>query len=276
MTIQTTAKQHAKFAGAVGSKNAPWNESLWTYLVASILTTSARRAEHIRILCGDKVATSECAQAWFEAEPMPPRRGRKGFSEKNSKIDLAVGNIERRGSSDGSGIAYAERHGSWVCFVEAKLLSDCSTMVTHDPLRNQLARVIESLLCFQNADGAFPENLYFTLLTPRHLQKTENRGSRLYGYKMSEYGDPTALRRDLEACKIPKRNEANWRYPDLEQRLGALRRINWVAYEDFFDLEPDLKGLDLMEMAMSAQIAPAAEERLRFLQREASARGLLP
>lgn len=271
MTIESTAKQHARIASAVGGKNAPWNEILWTYLVASILTTSPRRAEHLQRLCGDKVAPPERAQAWFEAQPMPPRGGHKGFSEKNSKIDLAVGDIERRGSPDGSGIAYAKRPGSWVCFVEAKLLSDCSTMVTHDPLRNQLTRVIESLLCFQDADGAFPESLYFTLLTPRHLQKVEHQHSRLYGYKMDEYKDPAALRRDIEACQIPKRDEAGWHYPDLEQRLSALR-INWVAYEDFFELEPGLEGLDLMDMAMSGQIASSVKDRLSQLQCEAAAR----
>lgn len=270
MTIESTTKQHARIANAVGGKNAPWNESLWTYLVASILTTSPRRAEHLQHLCGDKVSPPERAQAWFETQPMPPRRGHKGFSEKNSKIDLAVGDIERRGSPDGSGIAYAKRSGSWVCFVEAKLLSDCSTMVTHDPVRNQLARVIESLLCFQDADGAFPENLYFTLLTPRHLQK--HRRSRLYGYKMDEYEDRAALRREIEACQISKRDEAGWRYPDLDRRMSALREFNWVAYEDFFEREPGLEELDLMETAMSGQIAPSVKDRLSQLQYKAAAR----
>lgn len=273
MTIQTTAKQHAKIAEAVGGENAPWNEGLWTYLVASILATSPRRAEQLRLLCGDVVDPHGRVDAWFEAQPMPPRGGHRRFSEKNTKIDLALGDIERRRSPDGSGIAYAKRSGSWVCFVEAKLLSDCSTRVTHDPLRNQLTRVIESLLCFQDADGAFPETIYFTLLTPRYLKRAENRGSRLYGYKMSEYEDRTALRRDIESCKIPKRAAAGWRYPALEQRLPALR-LNCVAYEDLFDIEPGLEGLDLVDMAMSAQITPSAAARLELLKRDASARAL--
>jgi hypothetical protein len=273
VTILTTAKQHAKIAEAVGGENAPWNEGLWTYLFASILATSPRREEHLRLLCGEAVDPHGRVDAWFEAQPMPPRGGHRGFSEKNSKIDLALGDIKRRGRPEGSGIAYAKRAGSWVCFVEAKLLSDCSTTVTHDPLRNQLTRVIESLLCFQGAGGAFPENIYFTLLTPRFLQRVENRGSRLYGYKMCEYKNSATLRRDIESCKIPKRDEVGWRYPDLEQRLRALK-LKWVAYEDFFDIEPGLEGLDLVEMAMSARIAPAVAARLELLRADASARAL--
>ena len=256
-TIQTTRKQRAKIAKEIGGTNAPWNEVVWTYLLAHVLATSPR--QHLRLLCGEDVTPRDPFDAWFEAQPMPPRGGLRGFSEKNSKIDLAFGDIARRGSAEGSGIAYAKRPGSWACFVEAKFLSDCSSTVSHDPLRNQLTRVIESLLCFQDADGCFPERLYFTLLTPRHLQKVENRGARLYGYKMAEYADPAALLRDIQSCKIPVRNEPRWRYPDLVQRLSSLK-LNWVAYEDVFDNEPGLAGLDLVAIAKSGQIPPAVAE----------------
>jgi len=269
MGILTTSKQRAKLAKAIAEPNAPWNEVVWSYLLASVLAMSQHRREHLGLLCGEEVMPPEPFEPWFEAQPMPPRGGCRGRSERNSKIDLAFGDIMRRGNPDGSGIAYAKRPGSWVCFVEAKFLSDCSTTVTHDPLRNQLARVIESLLCFQDTNGNYPERLYFTLLTPRHFLKPENKHSRLYGYKMDEYADQAALLGDIERCLIPERNRAEWGYPDLKQRLLSLRR-NWVAYEDIFDQEPDLAGLDLVEIAMSRRIPAKVRARLEMLKHESS------
>lgn len=269
MAIQTTPKQRAKLARAIAEPNVAWNEVVWTYLVASVLATTQHRREHLRLLCGEDVVPPDLFEPWFEAQPMPPRGGYRGRSERNSKIDLAFGDIKRRGNSDGSGIAYARRSGSWVCFVEAKVLSDCSTTVTHDPVRNQLARVIESLLCFQGTDGSYPERLYFTLLTPRHFLKAENRGSRLYGYKMTEYRDHAALFGDIERCVIPKRHMVGWSHPDLKQRLPSLK-LNWVAYEDIFDREPGLAGLDLVRIAMSDPIPATVRARLEMLKCESS------
>jgi hypothetical protein len=144
-----------------------------------------------------------------------------------------------------------------VCFIEAKVLSDCSSTVTYDPVRNQLARVIENLLCFQ-ANGHVPERLYFTLLTPRFFQTNES--SRLYGYKMREYHDHARLLADIEGCKILRRNDAAYHYPDsLEQRLQVLK-LNWVAYEDILESIFG-KGLDIIQ-------APSANKALiEYVQR---------
>ena len=86
--------------------------------------------------------------------------------------------------------------------VEAKVLSDASGSVTHDPLRNQLTRVVENLVCFQ-AGGKHPPRLHFALLTPRLFR--DNPTSRLYGYKMNDYNDPVAILRDIRACEFPHR-----------------------------------------------------------------------
>jgi hypothetical protein len=162
-------------------------------------------------------------------------------SEGNTKLDLAFGFVVQREGTD-AGIAYGPScPESWACFVEAKCLSDCSTAVSYHPLRNQLARVIENALCFQRG-GEFPKKVFFTLLTPRLF--LEHRNARLYGYKMSEYLNSELLIEDIERCCIPWRNQPAYSYPNIQERVGALR-LNWVCYEEL--LEPQLgTGLDIV------------------------------
>lgn len=254
MAIRTTDEQREKVSEVLAQPNAAWNEVVWTFLVADLLDRSPLRDQHVQRLFGAELQPSE---PWFEAKPLSPRKG-----EGNSRIDLAVGAIQQRGNTD-SGIELASS-GSWVGFVEAKLLSDCSTSVANDPLRNQITRVIENLLCFQGA-GRHPERLHFSLLTPRFLQKEHSRRSRLYGYKFDEYKqDSGAILRDIALCEIPERaHEGRWTYPPaLAVHLGRLS-LHWAAYEDFFDAEPGLQGLDLMKIARSGHLPSVVTKRLR-------------
>jgi hypothetical protein len=207
------------------------NEKVWTMLVADLLAHSPDQQTLVRLLCGCDVDVAVPLDIWLEAQPVPSRKGASGRSEGNSKVDLAIGDIQLRGET-GAGIEYGPaRDKSWVCFVEAKCLSDCSTDVSSDPLRNQLTRVIENLLCFQG-DGDFPERIFFTLLTPRLFKA--NPSSRLYGYKVREYQGENRTRvlcADIEGCPIPKRDDAGFHYPQLAERIGRLA-VQWVTYEE--------------------------------------------
>ena len=122
--------------------------------------------------------------AWLEMLPLPPRQGKEGQSESNSEIDLVVGNQSVRNDTT-SGIQFEPNgQSNWICMVEAKWASDIAYRTTHDLCRNQLARVIETALTFQNRARTpwLPDHVHVTLLTPRRF-KYESVGSRLYFYK---------------------------------------------------------------------------------------------
>ncbi len=170
-------------------------------------------------------------------KPLPPRE-----LEGNTQLDVALGSIQNRDSTD-SGIEF-NPSGSWVCFVEGKLFADCSTRVRYDPLRNQLIRIIENLLCFQK-EGDFPDKLYFTLLTPRFFK--ENKQPKLYGYKMQEYRDEQNPLSDIESCRLEKRSRRSWGYPDIEERVGRLG-LRWVTYEEILEEEYELEELDVTDL----------------------------
>ena len=231
--IKTTKAQKAELQSSIQKPNLYRNEKIWTFLIASLFDKATDQSKMIQLLCGEPLQTEKHLDIWFEAQPIPPRKGYSGYSEGNTKLDLAFGHILPRGKT-AAGIKYGPQEpGSWVCFVEAKCLSDCSTTVSYDPLRNQLARVIENLLCFQD-NGKFPERIFFTLLTPRIFK--ENPNSHLYGYKMQEYEDRGKILDDIEKCSIEKRGGGGFVYPDMRQRLAWLR-LNWVSYEEL--LEPE-------------------------------------
>lgn len=239
--IHTTPAQIAEMRTALQKPNLYRNEKVWTFLIASLFDRAPDQSKMVELLCGEPLHTGKHQDIWFESQPISPRKGKEGLSEGNTKLDLAFGHIVQRGSTSG-GIAYGPHEaGSWVCFVEAKCLSDCSTAVSYDPLRNQLARVIENLLCFQT-DGKFPERLFFTLLTPRFFR--QNWNARLYGYKMREYEDREKILADINQCKIEWRQGYGPDHVDLRKRLAALR-LNWVSYEEL--LEPEFgTSLDIV------------------------------
>lgn len=250
--IQTTDAQENKIREALQQPNAVRNEAIWNYLIA------------------DMIACSECPMSdlfgvvlpepnpWFEAMPMPPRN-----DEGNSRIDLALGDIRRREGTD-NGIEFDGRRApSWVGFVEAKLLSDCSLNTTNDPARNQITRVIENLLCFQSEDG-LPDNLYFTILIPRYFKQDENLfRSRLYGYKFHEYlRNSQKLVDDIELCELPKRVQKNWKYPETLRERTANLKLYLAAYEDILAYDPELQGVNIMKSVQDGLLPEPVRARL--------------
>jgi hypothetical protein len=216
---------------AIGRPNAYRNEKVWTLLVADLLAHAPNQQALVDLLCGGRATIRERLDVWFEAQPLAPRKGTAGDSEGNTRVDLAFGHAQARGAT-GAGIEYGPHvPGSWVCFAEAKCMADCSSDVTYDPLRNQLTRVIENALTFQ-ANGVFPEQVFFTLLTPRLFK--DNPGARLYAYKMREYEDRKWLLHDLKLCRIPVRSGDGYVYPDLAQRLDRLT-LTWTTYEELLE-----------------------------------------
>ena len=110
--------------------------------------------------------------------------------------------------------------------------------VTHDPNRNQLARVIENALCFQD-NGRYADDVYVALVTPARFKDTQTH-TKEYQRIFGEYETDNAnLLRDLDSCVLPKRKEPNWHYPsDIGERVKKLK-LRWPTYEDLFTGIPD-------------------------------------
>ena len=245
--IQTTLKQRASVLKALRLPTRIFSEKVWTYLVASILDDpSLDQNRLLSVLCGEGVTQPDPRlEPWFEGQPLSPRLGVPGLDhESNSKIDLALGAVTRRGDSE-NGIAYNDGCGlKWANFVEGKLFDDSAFRTTNDPYRNQLERDIESLLCFQ-ANRKFPEKLYFTILTPRKFK--DKPRSRLYGYRILEYqADRSLIACDLGDFKLAPRTNMGQAYPSIPERLEKLK-IHWANYEEIFELAYGLRKLDLLD-----------------------------
>jgi hypothetical protein len=115
-------------------------------------------------------------------------------------------------------------------FIEAKVLSDVSTVVSFDLFRNQIARNLDVLL-EPSADlpeplhARQPEKTLFSLLSPGWFR--ERPYSRLYGFLYDEYtSSPSTIGRDL-----PHRTNVDWK--DLARRIG------WMTFEDIAAVFPD-------------------------------------
>jgi len=243
------------------SKKSYQNEKVWTYFVAKILENPNVnkkfpniRQQVLEYLFDKSISKSEIDPLiiGFEVQPLSPRSGPSGNTEGNTHLDLAIGNITNRGKSSkikGSGIKYNNIDPNMVCFVEAKMFSDLSTGITHDKFRNQMTRVIENLLCFQDNDNRFPDDICFTLLTPRAFKVKPKY--RLYGYKFLDYSNDlitsnSLIKNEIEQLKIKKRSQNEWKYPNLSERLKKLR-LNWATYEDIFEIYLNLKeSIDLL------------------------------
>jgi len=219
------------------------DEQAWTFLVGCGYAIAAGDgvAHLTEALTGADCPAPGNAKIWFEVLPVPPRR-----MEGETHLDLALGTIALRDGT-GSGIRLDDAEAPWVCFCEMKWDSDISSSVSHDPHRNQLARVIENALCFQTF-GRYAEKVYVTLVTPGVFRDAPFK-SRLYQYKFEEYtASPARLVADLDRCILERNAQADWRHPsDLRERVASVS-LRWVTYDELFEglppspLQAELKG----------------------------------
>ncbi len=229
------------------------NEKLWTYITAEVIKSSLKQKEILEYIIGNpRIIRNSNLDIWLEAQPLSPKRGKSGKTEGNTKIDFSFGGISLRNNTN-SGIEYDNRT-DWVCFVEAKLNSDTSNFVSYDPLRNQITRILENLATFQDCNYHFPRSLFFSLLTPRLLQK--NSDSRFYGHIFYKYKETFDLIvNDIKKCKLENRNEKKWKYPEdeLQERVKTIK-FNWVTYEDIFEMVLGISNIDLMDINNRAML----------------------
>jgi len=216
-----------------------YDEVVWTFLLA--LTYAGGGWDGVRklesILSGSSVEPGVRHPIWLEALPMPPRK-----QEGNTNVDLAIGAIAGRAEKEG-GIAYDPDSGSSVTFCEMKWYSDISKNVTHDQHRNQLSRVIENAVAFQD-NGQRVDRVTVTLVTPRIFVDTEPK-SRLYHYKVEEYRRNPAIlltewKRSYE--QMPKRSQSDWTYPDedrLRDLLESRFKLRHLSFEELFENAPE-------------------------------------
>jgi hypothetical protein len=112
---------------------------------------------------------------------------------------------------------------------EAKVISDISTGVQFDVLRNQIARTIDVMLDPNRhlqppLSERCPERTCFVLITPEIIRK--NPESRLYGWLLPAYQrDPVLLQRHLPHRQLS----------DLE---SVRKRLGWLTWEDCNRLHP--------------------------------------
>ncbi len=214
------------------------DEAVWTFLaVLPYLGADEGLDELFRILTGSK-ASVPIQKLWVEALPDPPRE-----RERHTHLDLALGGITDRNGTE-NGIKYCPAFGDQVCFCEMKWESDISTSVTYSLRRNQIARVIDNLISFQDAQQNRPKEFYFTLITPKVFKQEKGPYSRLYGYKMKEYRDRysgiQSLQSDLN-FNLKARNTADWKCPDQSTMGDILNRlvIKHASYEKIIENAPD-------------------------------------
>jgi len=209
------------------------DEQVWTFLLACgyAMAGGPGVAALARQLTESNPPAITATKIWFEVLPIPPRN-----KEGVTHLDLALGSIVRRESTQ-SGIALNPVEGAWICFCEMKWYSDVQPTVTNDMQRNQLARVIENALCFQDT-GKYAGAVHVTLVTPALFRDATAR-SRLYQYKFYEYKrDGDSVLRDLEASGLGQRNQGDWVYPpDIAQRIRNLS-LHWATYDDLFESLP--------------------------------------
>jgi hypothetical protein len=233
MSLRVSVNQLAALGRAIPSPRWYVDERLWTFLIASLIAENPER--QIPVFCGEPLRLPVGGRVACEAEPISTR-----LRENNTVLDIAFGHIMVRSTPSAAstpaketlaGITYSPHsEDAWVCFVEAKYLSDCDCKVTNDPLRNQLTRVIENLLCFQDANGQLPSRLFFALLTPRLFR--DHPKARFYGYKMADLADRQGILAEIGTCTLTRRATGGYCYPDLAQRLEALAQPRWVTFEE--------------------------------------------
>ena len=210
------------------------DEQLWTFLAACGYAIAGVQGikKLTKILTGSDLPQPDCAKIWMEVTPFPPRKG------ESTDLDLALGTIAIREKTK-SGIRLGERDKSssccsWICFCEMKWYGDISTRTKRDVNRNQLARVIENALYFNDSERC-SVHVYVALCTPKAFKNREVN-SRLYQYKFEEYeADRNQLVKDIEACVLENREHASGNVAD---RVGRLK-LRWPTYDEIFAQIPN-------------------------------------
>ncbi|MCY4090694.1 MAG: hypothetical protein OXF62_07740 [Caldilineaceae bacterium] len=225
-TTQETKKSNA-------SLGVCKDEAVWTFLIACGYAISGIEGieKLTTIITGSSMGQPSDAKIWLEAQLYPSRK-----HEGNTSIDLALGTISLRDGTKG-GIELMNCSSSWVCFCEMKWFSDISKETTHDLHRNQLARVIENAIFFNDKAGCsdqsnvrYPDRIYVALVTPK-VFRDANVKSRLYQYKFENYrADSTYLLNDLESSALELRDGS----AKLAKRLERLSCLCWSTYDDIF------------------------------------------
>ena len=214
------------------------DEQVWTFLMACGYAISGIEGieKLTRILTGSSMHQPSDSKIWIEPRLYPSRK-----KEGKTSLDLALGTISIREGKKG-GIELKDCSSSWVCFCEMKWFSDISLRVTHDLHRNQLARVIENAVFFNDKAGArdqsnvrHPNRVYVALVTPKAFRDA-NTKSRLYQYKFEDYrADSTNLLNDLDSCVLEMRDKS----ANLAKQLERLSCLCWSTYDDIFALIPE-------------------------------------
>ena len=205
------------------------DEKAWTFLAGCGYAISGTEgmASITNILTGADLPQPDGAKIWLEVLPLPPRK-----REGTTHIDLAVGSIARRGNSRG-GIYLRRGPQTWICFCEMKWASDISLCVTYDPNRNQLARVIENALCFQD-QGRYSDVVHVALVTPAMFKRTDSEFRAYQGVFRGYESGRARLRHDLDTCRLDKRDRADWKYPvGADDRVEGLN-LRWPTFEELF------------------------------------------
>jgi hypothetical protein len=209
------------------------DEQIWTFLVGCGYAIAGEDgvARLTKTLTGSNYKALTNPRIWFEVLPIPPRK-----REGETHLDLALGTIAGRNGTE-SGIELENVESAWICFCEMKWYSDISYNVSYDQHRNQLIRVVENALCFQNR-GKFAEKIHVVLVTPKIFQQASTK-SRLYQYKHSEYySNPSRIKGDLDVCQLDKNYREDWNYPsDIQDRISKLS-LGWISYESLFESMP--------------------------------------
>ena len=115
--------------------------------------------------------------------------------------------------------------------------SDISLRVTYDPDRNQLARVVENALCFQD-EVRYSDEVHVALVTPAIFTLPDSE-FRAYQEMFRGYeSDRGRLQHDLDTCRLEKRDSVDWKYPaSIGDRIYGLN-LRWTTYDELFSEVP--------------------------------------
>lgn len=220
------------FSSVNGNAKKPGNELYLMYLIAKGYEN--HKSYLYKILTGEDYSDP---YMYLEAQPITKR-----CNEGNTNLDLAMGSLKRRGTTE-SGIDYtSSKNEKSFLFCEAKWSSDISTKVSHFSSRNQLQRVIDNALYFTDKLKENGGKIFVVLLTPKQYKDEfeNNQGSRLYAYKFNEYkNNHNQILDELSYINthLPLKNNLE---NTLKNNLSFLE-LRWITLEEVIENIPDEK-----------------------------------